>query len=114
MFAWSTMLQELNLMNIGLTHFPHNTMKWLPNLKTLTLGRNELNSIHFDTCPSEEANTSVDLSFNNISAFTSETISIDCHFSNVYFHENPVKRVDPKSLSTLQVEFLSLGGYDMT
>ena len=114
MFKWSSELWYLDLENTGLFHFPENFLKWLPNLGDLDLQRNNLTSIHFKSCPNPYANTSVDLSFNQISALTPQTISINCDFKDVYLKGNPVLLVNPNSLSNLHIGSVSLGSETMT
>ena len=114
LFKRSRRLLSLNLDNTGLTYFPDNIMKWFPNLENLYLNMNNLTFIHFKSCPKPQAHTSVYLSQNNISALTTETISINCDFKGVYLHKNPVVHVDSLSLSNLRLGLLYLGGKTMT
>ena len=115
LFRWSRQVLTLSLEDTGLAHFPDNIMKWLPNLQDLRLRNNNLTSIRFDSCPARNANTSVYLCNNQISALTSETISINnCHFRGMYLIGNPVKIIEQHSLSNLRTWYFSLGGNTMT
>ena len=112
-FRWSGQLLSLNLENTGLVNFSYKIMKWLPHLQTLSLQKNKLTAIHFKSCPNTDQNIYVDLSNNQISALTPNTISINCCYKGVSLYKNPIVSVTPKSLSNLRIESLTLGGYAM-
>ena len=108
-FRWPGQLLSLNLENTGLVNFSDKIITWLPHLQSLYLQKNKLTAIHFKSCPS----TYVDLSNNQISALTPNTISINCCCKGVSLYKNPIFSVTPKSLSNWRIESLTLGGYAM-
>ena len=114
LLRWCSQLVTLNMESTGLIYFPGNTIKWLPNLENLYLQKNNLTSIHFKSCANPRVNTSIDLSYNQISALTLQTVSIYCDFKSVNLIANPILIVDPNSLSDLRIQSFSLGGGSTT
>ena len=110
-FQRSLKLQDLNLNDCGLSTF---AIPGFVNRKTqLGLKESEF-SQKCPSCGQHQAND-IDLRDNNFTSLTSETIAIDCHvFSRLVMNGNPLQKVDPDTITSLQVKSLSVGSHPLS
>ena len=101
-FQQSLKLQDLYINDCGLSTFA------IPGLKESEFSQK---------CPScgQHQADDIDLSHNNFSSLTSETIAIDCNvFSRLLMDGNPLQKVDPDTIASLQVKSFFVGNHPLS
>ena len=99
MFTWFGNLVHLEMNYCNITHFPHDTFKWMPNLERLLLRGNPMDNINVTICPNKEMKQ-VSLSETSFQKVTHETFSFPCESALFEFEPIGVHIVDPDVVAT--------------
>ena len=103
-FQWSSNLTRIWIHRCNLAYIPENTIKWLPNLKQLSLWRNRLSAINITHCPILDARLSICLGYNPIFMLTTETLNIHCKLLVLDITAVQFNIVDPLVFARIQAE----------
>ena len=98
----------LNLQSCGISSFPHDGFRGLPNLQKLILRDNPINTINFTICPHKEMEL-LDLSNTSLQRITNETLFIPCVCQKLKIFFQTLHFVTPEVFSTLNVKELLIG-----
>ena len=108
MFRWFGNLVHLELNYCNITSFPHDTLKWMPNLEQLHLEGNPINSINITSCPNKTMQwvTLAETSFEKV---TAETFSFPCECLRFDFQLIGHHVVDPDVIAKWPFNTVSIG-----
>ena len=108
MFSWLGDLVHLEIINCNITYFPHDTLKWMPNLEQLLLRGNPIDNINVTICP-KKSMIHVSLSETSFQKVTNETFSFPCESWLFTFEYIAQQVVDPDVVATWPFETVLIG-----
>ena len=87
----------------------YDLLDFVPKLETLNLMANLMRDINISSCNGKREKLLINLSENHIPKISPENVYVGCHVDTLILDGNPLLRIDPVTIATLPVRFLSLG-----
>ena len=106
-FKWLPKLSFLDLSNCHLEYVPSNLFLYLPEIQDVWLYSNNISSVKIPSCSSKVLQT-INLFSNDIHQLTPETFEVSCKSDSIYLTGNDLQTIDPGTVASLHVRYLSL------
>ena len=110
-FKYSYNLRYVDQSRNYLEDCGYGMIQFLPNLETLNMMSNSLRGINISSCHGKREKLVIDLSKNSIPSLSPKTVHFGCQVDALVLDGNPLWRIDPVTIATLPLRYLSLGDY---
>ena len=90
-----------------LSYVPNNLFSYLPEIQHVSFDSNNISSVKIPSCSSKVLRT-IELVSNDIYQLTPETFEVSCKSDSIYLNENDLQTIDPGTVASLHVRYLSL------